>query len=354
MNMGFGIIRPRQTPNVAFHGYKIALSTCPYGVLVSRTFRAWLFSLLVSAALAQSRISVRAPAAEGKPQNGAFVLHASAREVLLYCTVLDKHGNLMTELDRSAFKVLEDHVPMTIIRFDRRDVPVSLSLVLDDSGSMADKRAGVQSAAIDLIRDSNAEDETAVTNFADQSYLDQDFTDNLSTLQTALGQSKTVSGGTALFDTVISAADHLAKAAHHTKQVIVVVTDGRDNASTNDLSAAIRRVQSADGPVIYTIGLLYDVPASEARRARHDLQDLSDETGGIAFFPSSVAEVDKVAGEVARDIRNQYTISYRPPAPVKGDGYRTIQVTAISPARAKLTVRTRKGYFLRSGPPSRP
>jgi Ca-activated chloride channel family protein len=289
------------------------------------------------------------PPQKPNPHNNAeqptFVLHENVQEVLLYCTVLDRKGHLVTDLDRAAFKVRENKSPVVITNFNHRDVPVSLALVLDDSGSMAVKRAATQAAALDLIKASNPEDETSVTNFAETAYLDQDFTKDLAQLQTALGQSMTVSGGTALFDTLIGAANHLAEASHHSKQVIVVVTDGRDNASASDLITAIRRVQTANGPVIYTIGLLYDVPGPDARRARHDLQALSDETGGIAFFPASVDDVDLIAAEVAKDIRNQYTIAYRPPGSPTNEEYRTIAVEASSAGHGHLQVRTRKGYL---------
>jgi Ca-activated chloride channel homolog len=259
-------------------------------------------------------------------------------------------GSLVTDLNLSAFRVIENKLPAGINHFSDKDVPVSLALVLDDSGSMKEKRPAVQSAAMDLIKASNPEDETSITNFAETSYLDQGFTRDLAKLQVALAQSNTVSGGTALFDTLIGAANHLAEASHHSKQVIVVVTDGRDNASAADLPAAIRRVQTANGPVIYTIGLLYDVPSSDARRARQDLQSLSDETGGLAFFPGSVNDVDKIAEEVAKDIRSQYTIAYRPPSISSTEGYRTILVNASSSTRGKLVVRTRKGYLRTKSP----
>ena len=281
----------------------------------------------------------------GDHDSSPFVLHQKVEEVLLYCSVLDHQGSPVVDLDRSAFTVLEDKAPVRITHFDHKDVPVSLSLVLDDSSSMKEKRAAVQIAAADLIRASNPLDETSLTNFADTTYLDLDFTGEFAKLQAALAQSKTVSGGTALFDTIISTANHLSRDAHHSKQVIVVVTDGRDNASEADLSAAIRRVQTANGPMIYTIGLLYDVPGAEARRARHDLLALSDETGGVAFFPSSVNEVDRIANQVAKDIRNQYTVAYRPPATSGAAGYRTITVAAASSSHGKLTVRSRKGYL---------
>lgn len=301
---------------------------------------AFLFATLVSSAFAQSPVIT-----ESFPPQPKFVLRQDVQEVLLYCTVLDRKGALVTDLDRTAFKIRENKLPATIVNFSHKDMPVSLALVLDDSGSMAAKRAATQAAAIDLIKVSNPEDETSVTNFADTAYLDQDFTRDLPRLETALNQSKTVSGGTALFDTLIGAAKHLTEASHHSKQVIVVVTDGRDNASAADLAAAIRSVQTANGPVIYTIGLLYDVPGSEARRARHDLQALSDETGGIAFFPASVSEVDRIAAEVARDIRNQYAIVYRPPVSAANEQYRTIAVEASASRHGSLQVRTRKGYI---------
>lgn len=317
---------------------------------LSRFWRCGTFALTLStAALAQAPGPGGIAQAPNRPRK-PYVLRTGVQEVLLYATVLDRKGKLVTGLSQSAFKVFENGQPVKIVHFSGKDLPVSIALVLDDSGSMARERAAVQAAALDLIKASNPEDETAVTNFADTAYLDQEFTSDVSTLGAALGQSKTVSGGTALFDTVIGAANHLAESAHQSKQVIVVVTDGRDNASAADLPAAIRRVQAANGPVIYTIGLLYDVPGADARKARHDLEALSDETGGIAFFPGSRGEVDRVAAEVARDIRGQYTIAYRPPdTSAKGD-YRTIRVQAESPGNGRLGVRTRKGYLRANSP----
>jgi Ca-activated chloride channel family protein len=243
-----------------------------------------LASFILPFASAQTPVPVQGSSQQGNTDQPTFVLHENVQEVLLYCTALDRKGNLITDLDRIEFKVRESKLPAVVTNFNYKDVPVSLALVLDDSGSMAVKRAATQAVAVDLIKASNPEDETSVTNFADAAYLDQDFTKDISKLETALGQSKTVSGGTALIDTLIGAANHLTGAAHHSKQVIVVVTEGRDNASAANLSAAIRRVQTSNVPVIYTIGLLYDVPGSDARRARHDLQALPDEIGGSLSF----------------------------------------------------------------------
>jgi Ca-activated chloride channel family protein len=308
-----------------------------------RAFRGLLLTtsiLLLAVSAAGSQNS------NGTESNGqTYIIHQRVEEVLLYCTVIGHKGELVIDLDRSAFKVLEDKKPATITHFARKDVPVSLALMLDDSGSMKEKRTAVQGAALTLIKASNPEDETSVTNFADKAYVDQELTGDVTQLADALGKNKTISGGTALFDTVIAGADHLATTAHRSKQVIVIVTDGNDNASEADLAAAIRRVQHADGPVIYAIGLLYDVPSSQERRAHKELLSLAEETGGIAFFPSSVSEVDRIAAEVARDIRNQYAIAFRPAANAASGSYHSVAVTASAASHSGLTVRTRKGYL---------
>ena len=304
---------------------------------------AWAVLLLPTVSHAQAGNSA-------SQTSSTYVIHQRVEEVLLYCTVIDHRGELVTDLAQLAFKVLEDKKPVPITHFARNDVPVSLALMLDNSGSMKEKRLAVQAAALTLIKASNPDDETSVTNFADQAYVDQELTGNMAQLADALGKSKSISGGTALFDTVISGADRLSKTAHRSKQVIVVVTDGNDNASEADLAAAIHRVQRADGPVIYAIGLLYDVPSSEERRAHKELLALAEETGGIAFFPASVGEVDRIAAEVARDIRNQYTIAFRPGANGTNGSYHSVVVNASDPGRHGLTVRTRKGYFRATAP----
>jgi Ca-activated chloride channel homolog len=282
-----------------------------------------------------------------KNANGTYTLQVNAEEVVLNCTVLDRKGQLVNDLTRSNFKVFEDKVPQTILSLQHRDTPVSIGLLVDNSGSMRSKRAAVAAAALDLVKASNPQDETFVVNFSDQAFLDQDFTADLDKLRASLnhpGQS----GGTALYDTVVTAADKMGKTAHRSRKVIIIITDGEDNSSTLTLKDAIRRVQDMQGPIIYSIGLLFDGDGSagEARRARHDLQALSDETGGIAFFPHSTQDIDAVAAEVARDIRNQYTIAYHfRQTGSSGGGYHSVKVEAHAAGYSKLTVHTRLGYI---------
>jgi VWFA-related protein len=140
----------------------------------------------------------------------------------------------------------------------------------------------------------------------------------------------------------------MAKNAKKAKEVLLIITDGEDNASGTNLEETVRRIQDLQGPVVYSIGLLFDEGGSggrESRRARRALQSLSDETGGLAFFPKNLGQVDEIAAEVARDIRNQYTIGYHSTKPASQGGYRTVHVDAHAKGYNRLTVRTRPGYF---------
>jgi VWFA-related protein len=249
-------------------------------------------------------------------------------------------------LPQDAFHVYEDGVPQTIVGFRHEDLPVSLGLLIDSSGSMYDKRASVDAASLDLVKLSNPDDEEFLVDFSSEAYIDQDFTNSIAKLQQGLSYIKS-SGGTALYDAVIASADYLAKNAKRPKQVLLIITDGDDNASSATLESAIRRVQDLDGPAIYCIGLLFgdDVSRSEARHSREVLSELAEQTGGEAYFPRSLKEVDGITQQVAQDIRTQYTIEYRSTkAPALG-GYRKIHVEAKTKGFGKLVVRTRAGYF---------
>jgi VWFA-related protein len=303
-----------------------------------------VFATLISSALSAVVQSSTTAMQSQQPKPGpssAYTLHVDAEEVVLNCTVLDNKGELVNDLTRSDFKVFEDKTLQTVISLQHQDTPVSIGLVVDNSGSMSSKRAAVASATLDLVKASNPQDETFVINFSDQAYLDQDFTSDLDKLQNGLSHLS-LSGGTALYDTVVTAADKMERSALRPRKVLIVITDGDDNASKLTLENAIHRVQDTQGPIIYSIGLMFG--GGEPRHARHDLKLLSSETGGIAFFPGSLKDIDSVAAEVARDIRNQYAIAYHSPQASVG-GYHTVKVEAHAQGHGKLTVYTRSGYL---------
>jgi len=292
-----------------------------------------------------------APTQQSEPgvvtkENGRYTLQANAYEVRLNASVVDSSGHEVDSLPQDAFHVYEDGVAQTIAGFRHEDIPVSIGILIDNSGSMYDKVQAVSAGALDLVKLSNSQDEAFLVDFSSEAYIDQDLTSDIGKLQQGLSYIKP-SGGTALYDAVIASADYLSKNAKRTKQVILIITDGEDNASSASLESAIRRVQDMDGPAIYCIGLLFgdDVSRSEAHHAKEVLQELSDQTGGLAYFPKSLKDVDGIAHEVAQDIRTQYTIEYSSTNPPSRGGYRQIHVEAKAKGYHGLQVRTRTGYF---------
>jgi len=284
-----------------------------------------------------------APGRKGEQQG--FVLHTDVEEVVLNCTVLE--GNrLVPDLKKDDFTVFEDGVKQNLISFQHTDLPVSIAIVVDNSGSMSRKRPSVNKSALDLVQASNPEDEAFVVNFSDEAFIDQEFTSDVNKLRDGLSHIES-RGGTALYDAVVASADKLAADAKRPKQVLVLITDGEDNASSLNLEQTIRRVQQLSGPVIYSIGLLFgdEMSHAEVRHARRALEMLSGETGGMAFFPKSIENIDQIAAEVARDIRNQYTLGYHSTKPTTEPGFRRVLVTAEVKGLSKLNVRTRTGYF---------
>lgn len=288
-----------------------------------------------------------APARPGeiqKRQDGVYTMHQDVDEVLLTCAVVDEKGRSVTDLGRGNFRVWEDGVQQTASSFLHQDQPVSLGILVDNSGSMRDKRAAVNAAAVNLLRASNPLDTTFIVNFSDRAFLDQGFTSDMGALNRGLAHFDS-KGTTAMYDAVALSADELANRGKLPKQVLLVITDGADNASRIDLVQAIRRVQNLGGPVVYTIGLLFETSKVEAEQARNALERLSRETGGIAYFPHSLGDVDGVAAQVAHDIRDQYTIGYHSTRAASLGGYRIVRVEASAPKHGKLVVRTRKGYY---------
>jgi VWFA-related protein len=284
------------------------------------------------------------PDAIQKSQDGSYTMHKDVDEVLLTCAVVDEKGEPIQDLSRGDFSVWEDGVKQATTSFLHQDQPVSLGILVDNSGSMRDKRAAVNAAALNLLKASNSQDAAFIVNFSDRAILDQALTSDIAALNRGLSHFDS-RGTTALYDAVAASADELVNHAKLPKQVLLVITDGADNASRLDLEQAIRRVQNLGGPVVYTIGLLFGIDKEESDRARDSLEKLSQETGGIAYFPHSLQDVDAITTEVARDIRGQYTIGYHSSNPVSRGGYRVVHVEANARKHSKMIVRTRRGYF---------
>jgi len=280
-------------------------------------------------------------------ENGTFVIRKDVDEVLLHATVVDDKQHIVTNLDRNAFTVFEDGKPQNIISFRHEDIPVAMGIVIDNSGSMREKRAKVNQAALNLVRSSNPQDEVFVVNFNDEYYLDQDFTNDLLKLKEAL-EKIDAKGGTALYEAAVASTEHLKRNARLERKVLFVVTDGEDNASRETLEQAVKQLQEENGPSVYAIGILGD--EEHPKRAKRALEIIAQRTGGLAFFPKTLDEVDEISRQVAHDIRNQYTIGYKPTNPRSSGGFRQIRVEAKVKGHSKMVVRTKSGYYAGTQP----
>lgn len=290
-------------------------------------------------AIAAAAAGVLGPAA--RAQEGDAVFRTGTRLVLLHATVADKDGKLLTNLPKQAFKVYEDGVEQQLKTFRHEDVPVSLGLVIDNSGSMRDKRAKVEAAALDLVRASNPQDEVFIVNFNDTSYRDVDFTSDIKKLQTGVARIDST-GGTAMRDAIQASMRYLKASGKHDKKALVVVTDGNDNMSGAGIDELVQEAQRRE-ILIYTIGLLSEEERGEARKAKKALDTIVRATGGQAFYPKLVDEVHRFALEVAHEIRNQYILAYSPSDQALDGGFRRVSVKVKGPGRP--AVRTRTGYY---------
>jgi VWFA-related protein len=304
----------------------------------------FLIALIATASLALWGQQATPPKSSDTEDSGA-IFHSDTRRVDLHATVVDKSGHLLTNLTREAFTVLENGAPQEIRTFKREDVPVSMGLIVDNSGSMRDKRAKVEAAALALVKDSNPEDEVFVVNFNDEAFNDlphgKDFTSDIKEMEEALTRIDS-RGGTAMRDAIRMSIDHEREKAHKDKKVLVVVTDGNDNSSLISLENLVKASQQS-GVLIYSIGLLSEEERREAKRAERALNALAEATGGEAFFPKDVADVDRIAHQVAHDIRSQYAIVYAPSNQAMDGTFRQIKVLVKAPGNP--VVRTRSGYY---------
>jgi Ca-activated chloride channel homolog len=285
-----------------------------------------------------------------QPEGGQFVFKKKVEEVVLRGIVVDQENNLISNLNRDEFTVFEDGKLQKMTSFHQENAPLALGILIDNSGSMLPKRPKVNDAALNLIRSSNPQDEVFVVNFGEEYYLDQDFTGDVVKLKAALNRIET-RGSTALYDAIVASAKHIRQDARIQKRVLLVVTDGRDNASQESLEEAVRELQRRDGPVVYVIGFIDQTrQASSTIRA---LQTIASNTGGAAYFPRELGEVDAITKRIAYDIRNQYVIGYKSSNPSTGHAFHTIEVQARDSGRRGLRVRTRTGYYSESLPESR-
>jgi len=282
-----------------------------------------------------------AAAAPVLAQDEIAVFRSDSKLVVLHATVLDQAGRRVTDLSNKAFRIYENGVEQEIKVFRREDAPVSIGLIIDDSGSMVKKRDKVAAAAMALIRASHPDDEVFILHFNEKTFLDMEYTGDRTRLEKGLTTFDS-RGATAMRDALRLGISHSELRAREDKKVLVVVSDGEDNSSVTSQAYLVKAAQQS-GVLIYAIGILGEEGADSTRRAQKDLDTFTQATGGKAYYLDDVSGADTTAQEIAREVRDQYTIAYTPTNERLDGTYRKIQVTAGYPSG--LVVRTRSGYY---------
>jgi len=261
----------------------------------------------------------------------------------LYVTVVDNEGNLVTGLNREHIKIFEDKVEQQLRVFRQEDTPVSVGILIDNSGSMLNKQGDFNTAILNFVQSNNPNTEFFIVNFNDEPFLDTDFTDNLKLLEEGLKKFRPA-GGSALYGAIDASLKHLSEKGSRDKKVLLVVTDGEDNASRLSLEEIVKAVQRSDA-VIYTVGLTASQRYLTRQRIRRSLGSITKASGGRTFFPKNLNEVQQVVLQIAGEIRNGYVLHYIPTKSVQDSNFRNVEVQVSAPEYGKVSVHTRPGYF---------
>jgi len=264
--------------------------------------------------------------------------------VVLHATVKDRRGAYVSGLPKEAFSVLEGAQPQTISLFTSDDAPVTVGLLVDNSGSMQPHRDRVIAAATAFAESSNPQDELFALAFDEDVRaalpMSAPFTSDIRTLREALTHALSTRGRTALFDAITTGLNYLRQ-GHQERKVLVLVSDGGDNASRTTFADVMRRTQSSN-VLIYTVGLMDPIERDSNPRV---LKRIAEASGGEAFMPRDVQQITDVLRHIARDIRHTYTIGYVSSNPVRDGRFRTVRLAVQPPDGRRVIVRTRGGYL---------
>ena len=275
------------------------------------------------------------------PDREAFRISVDVDWVVLQATVRGRGSRSVANLNQRDFQVFEDAKLQEIRLFRQEDTPVTVGLIIDHSGSMREKLADVTAGARAFVRSSNSNDQMFVVNFNERVSLGlpagMRFSDSAQQLGDAIWASQ-AQGTTALYDAIIGGLSLLQRGASD-KKVLMVISDGGDNASKAGLDQVLKMAEQSNA-VIYTIGIFDPDDSDKNPRV---LSRLAKESGGEAFFPRQIGETVQICERIARDIREQYTIGYLS-ANNKDGAYHKIHLSAKAPANEKVSVRTRAGY----------
>jgi len=285
----------------------------------------------------------------GLPPRGALsgqespTFSANSELVVLHVTVRDRKGAYVTGLKKEDFNVIEDGRPQTVSLFTDTDTPATIGLLIDSSGSMYQHRATTIAGSAAFAEASHGDDEIFALAFNERVTpvlpSPVPFTRDGQILRTALERGITSRGRTALYDAIVKGVDYLSRGTRQRK-VLVLLSDGGDNASRATKEDAVRQAQASNA-VIYAIGLI----ERRSRDANPELlEELARASGGEVYRPRNSDEIVDVLEAIARDVRHTYTIGYMPTNTARDGAYRSVRVVVTAPPGRPLVVRSRTGY----------
>jgi Ca-activated chloride channel family protein len=288
---------------------------------------------------------------ESQKQEKGYTIGVNVDLVLMYASVFDKDGDFVGGLKEDNFKVYEDDIEQKIASFSQEDVPVSMGILLDLSGSMRGKMDQVNKAALAFIRASNPQDQVFLIGFNDEVELLQDFTSDIDEITDSLDNA-VVTGGTSLYDAIYLGVQK-AHTGKKPKKAIVVITDGEDRDSYYGLNELLAKVQESDVQV-FCIGFLNPSgdkgffgrwSKSVPEKAHDALVRIAEETGGKAFFPDTVTGIHTIVAEIAAEIRSQYSLGYFSSNSARDGSFRRVKIQLLGPRAGDSHIRYRRGYY---------
>jgi Ca-activated chloride channel homolog len=301
--------------------------------------------VLVCQFFAQNPPTSRSPQA---PTNSTASVKVDVDLVLVNATVTDVSNRFVIGLDREHFKIYEDKIEQKISHFSTEDMPSSIGILFDVSSSMGDKISRAKDAAVAFLKTTNPEDEFFLLTFADRPKVEEEFTSDVSEIQNRMAFAR-AKGSTTLYDAVYLGLEKM-RHGHNPKKAILLITDGEDTRSRYSLVDVRNAVKESDTQ-IYAIGIVGSYSDfSQGRTGRGVLEEMTEITGGKAYFPNSVYELEDICVKIAIELKNQYVLGYSSSNPAKDGSWRKIKLKLNPPkGLPALSVRAKAGYYAPAG-----
>jgi Ca-activated chloride channel homolog len=274
-------------------------------------------------------------------------VRADVELALVNITVTDPHDRLVTGLEADNFRIFEDNIEQEVVTFSSEDVPISIGVVLDLSGSMANKIGKAKEAALEFFKTANPQDEFLLVTFSEHAQITSRFSTNTEELGSSL-LSTSAKGRTALLDAIYLGLSE-TRSAHNAKRALLIISDGGDNNSRyneNDIRRLVREANTQ----LYAIGI-FDPPEYRSRTLEELngpslLSELTELTGGRAFDVANPNELADIAAKVGMELRNQYILGYHPSNKTHDARWRKIKVKLRTPkGLPPLTAYAKTGYY---------